>query len=130
MIKILVTNFNIWVENIFNIYHFKKNSITMIMALATTIVSAFLFFRKIKGYFDLEAIMVTLSLVTSTPHSNVSPEDTSNNCTISLGNPTLNEFDLGFAIPILLVYLNIIIPSFLSLVSNMYGGYIINKLLF
>lgn len=62
----------------------------------------FLFFRKMRSYFDFEAMMVTLSLVTSTPHSNVSPEDTSNNCTISLGNPTLNEFDLGFATPILL----------------------------
>lgn len=128
--NILVTNFNIWVENIFNICHFKKSGVIVNLALAIAMAKVFLFFRKMRSYFDFEAMMVTLSLVTSTPHSNVSPEDTSNNCTISLGNPTLNEFDLGFATPILLVYLNIIIPSFLSLVSNMYGGYIINNFLF
>ena len=69
------------------------------------------FNKKIKNNnYAFDVMIVILLSVTSTSHSTESPGVKSKSFTISLGTPTLNEFDLLFAIPTLDVYLNIIIP--------------------
>lgn len=58
----------------------------------------FVFLKKIIGYFsNFLAITVILLSVISTSQSIVSPGFTFNTFTISFGNPTRNDLDLGFA---------------------------------
>lgn len=106
---------NLLFKNYLNLSYAKINSPTQsrwsLTLLARAIFKNRTNFNKKnkKNYNAFVVITVILLSVTSTSHSTESPGANSKSFTISLGTPTLNEFDLLFAIPTLDLYLNIII---------------------
>lgn len=103
---------NLLSKNYLNLSYTKINSPTRsrgsLTILARAIFKITNFNKKINNH-AFDVMIVILLSVTSTSHSTESPGDNSKSFTISLGTPTLNEFDLLFAIPTLDLYLNIII---------------------